>query len=582
MKRALLIGLWLSMMALAACKPHQVSTDTSGLGDTGDTGPTYQLELSPPSAGQGSSLDVSLTANVSTFRFGETRLDLGPGITIDSITVLDVFDAVASIHVDPDAELGARDALVSVGDKDWTLPGAFTVIDRSIALDPPYAKMGQVLHVSVTGTNTNWADGYTYADWGDGIDVLDFSVLSPGLADARIAVHPDATPGLRDVSVEDGPEVTTLYQGFTVDRAVIIAFWDPPEVHQGDSVSFTLTGLDTHFSRDTTIEFWDDGGPNPDIQVTAQTTADDTHITGTIQVSNAARLDYRDVLVTTGDEAVLIPNALKVLDSPPNLNDVVPQIGFDVYRTIDNATGTLQERVQAYAVFFIPLDPPCGSSSQPSDGPRPYDNNGVWPIPPPPDPVDCPNPETLSAGDFVWFEGPENVVPLHKDVIQSTGQIIYWGQDLTLDDYHFGTTYDLHTQGDPHGVPEVLVEKVQPTVPADYHLLTPQFWGDLTVSRNQDFEYTWSPAQTYPDAIFSTQISGTLAADGTPGFAGCIPWDDGDHTYHPSELQQLEAGPVTFSASSFIQGRYFGLPFSRYQTSRSSSTLSTDAQMILQ
>jgi len=209
--------------------------------------------------------------------------------------------------------------------------------------------------------------------------------------------------------------------------------------------------------------------------------------------------------------------------------------------------------------------------------------NGVFPVPPEPEPVDCPNPETVSVGDQVWFEGPENVVTLPKDAIGATGQIIYRGVDLTLDDYHFNQLYDLHAPGDPvSGVPEFLVERVQPTVPADFALLAPHLWGDLTWSRAAALPLEWTPAQTYPDAIFSLSINGLLASTGEPGFAGVLPWDDGHHSFHPSELSALQATAVSFSAVSAIQGPYFGLPFSTVQIARSDSTLALAGQMILE
>ncbi|MBW1880429.1 MAG: hypothetical protein JRI25_11675 [Deltaproteobacteria bacterium] len=564
--------------SLVACN-HD---DDTGPGPDDQQQVALRLSIHPQVAGQGTSLDVTMEANRTVFEFGATEFDLGQGVTIDSVTVIDNYEAVARVHIDPDADLGMRDATITIEGDESVLEASFEVIAESFFLDPDNGKMGETLYVAMVGSSTEWQEGYTWTSFGDGVEILEFSVLSPGLAEARISIRPDAPPGPRDVMVENGPHVVTLYDGFIVDRAVITAFWDPPQAYQGQTVAYTITGLDTAFSTDTLIEFWDDGGINADIQVIEQRVIDAENMYGRIRLSNAARLGYRDVLLTTGDEAILVPDALEVLDAPPDLSNVIPATNFDIYRSIDNATGDLLESVEAFAYFIIPLNPPCGAAPPMGDGPMPYDNNGVWPIPPPPEPVDCPDPETVSAGDFVWYEGPENVVTLHKDIIQSSGQIIYWGIDLTLDDYHFDTVYDLHTQGDPDGIPEVLVEAVQPTVPADYYLISPEFWGDLTVSRYEDFNYEWTPAQTYPDAIFGTQITGSLVVDDEPGFAGCIPWDDGVHTYTPNELSQLNPGPVSFSAYSYIQGRYWGLPFSTVQSQRSDSVLSTEAFMILE
>lgn len=564
------------VLALAACNPDGDTSDTSSPGDE----VASRYTLTPPSAGIGTQLEVRVSANVSSFDFGVSNLDLGEGITVESVTVEDGFNMVALVTIADDAALGARDATVTVEDSASVLSEAFTVVGESFKLDPDNARMGELLDVAIVGKSTAWTQGTTWPGFGDDVEIMDFDVLSSTLAVARIAVAPDARPGHRDVSMEDGPKVTTAYDAFTVDRAVITATWDPAQAYQGDTVAFTITGVDTNWVDGTAIEFWHpDGGQNTDIEITQLTILDAKNMYGRMRLSNAARIGFRDVLIRGGDEAMLIPDAFQVLDAPPDLSNIYVGTSFDVTRQIDPSTCEIAESVTALTYFVIPLDPPCGSSPPPGMGPMPYDNNGVFPSPPEAEPVDCPNPETVSAGDYVWYEG-DNVVTLPKDIIRSTGQIIYRGVDLTLEDYMFDQLYALHTQGDPEGIPEVVVPDVQPTVPADYYLLTPDFCN-LVVDRNADFTYEWTPAQTYPDAIFSTSISTTLVATGEGGFAGSIPWDDGVHTYTPAELLQLNSGPASFSASSYIKGPYFGLPFSTIQTCQSDSTLGTGASLTL-
>lgn len=574
-------GRYLILVSLLMACNDKAVVDTEPDSDT-EAPVGLQFTVSPSVGGAGTEMDVVVSSNRSAFQFGQTDLDFGDGITVDAVTVQDGFQAVARLTIDPAAEVGARDVLIDiVGEEPALLEEAFRITDSSFLIEPSNGKLGETLYVDMVGLNTEWEDGFTWASFGTGVRVLDFRVIAPNLATARIAIRPDAPAGPRDVAVEDGPEVTTLYDGFTVDRAVITAFFDPPEVLQGTTVAFDITGLDTAFSEDLVIEFWDDGGPNADIQVVELQVIDTENVFGRIQISNAAALGPRDVMITAGEESILLPEATTVLDAPPDLTNVVPVTNFDIYRTIDNETGDLIESVEAFVYFIIPLNPPCGAGSPPGSGPMPYDNNGVFPVPPPAQPVDCPNPETVSAGDFVWFEGPENVVTIPKDVIQSTGQIIYFTNELVLEDYRFDTLYDLHTQGDPEGIPEVLLERVQPTVPADYYLTSPELWGDYTQDRTQDFQYTWTPAQTYPEATFTTQISGTLVVTDDGGFAGSIPWDDGAHAYSSTELGQLNAGPVSWSMSSRIQGPVFSLPGSIYQ-SQADSVLSTSAQLVLE
>lgn len=561
-----------------------------GCGDKGDTGAaavesetepaSYALE--PSLGGLGTTMDVHVVATRSAFEFGATELDLGADIIVNSVVVLDGYEAEASITINDDAELGLRDAWVTIEGAANHVPNAFEVIPESFSIDPDNGKMGEMVTVAFVGKNTEWEEGYTWSSIGDDVEVVDFAVLSPTLATANLSIPADATPGPQDVSVESGPHVVTLYDGFNIDRATITAFFDPDEAYQGDTVEFTVNGLDTDFADGSTyLEFWDDGGLNGDIVVEELTVLDSESMFGRMRLSNAAKIGYRDVVITDGGEAVLVPEALEVLDAPPDLSNVAVGTVFDVYRSIDPTDGTLYESVVGYAYFIIPLDPPCGSSAPPGDGPMPYDMNGVFPSPPEAEPVDCPDPETVSAGDYCWYESDANVVTLHKDVISATGQIIYYGLDLTLDDYRFNQKYDLRTQGDPDGIPALVLEEVQPTVPADYYMVEPDF-VDLSHSRTESFDYWWTPAQTYPEAIFYTSISGTLEATGDSGFAGCYPWDDGFHTYTPAELLQLDSGPVGFSAQSVIFGPEYGLPFSTIQSNQSYSVLATSASMNLE
>ncbi|MCO4745747.1 MAG: hypothetical protein KC912_13220 [Proteobacteria bacterium] len=559
--------------------------DGSAAGDSAvvvDDVPVLRYTLEPAIGARGTSMRVRVYGTLSSFVFGDTDLDLGSDITVDSVTVFDGYTVEAELTIPETAELGAHDVTLSVENTSGPLEQTFTVVDQSITLAPADAKMGEMLEIEVTGEGTDWSQGYTWASFGPGIDVLELDVVSETEAVATIAVHPDAPPGVRDVAMEDGPSVVTRYDGFTVDRAVITAVWDPPQAYQGDSVAYTVTGLDTRFGVDATIEFYDDGGANADIQVGSLTVIDDENMYGRIQISNAAALGYRDVVIRSNDEAILLPDAIEVLDQDPSLTDLVPRTFFDVYRQIDNDTGELLESVQAITYFVIPLDPPCGAAAPMGSGPMPFDVNGVFPVPPDPEPVDCPNAETVSAGDVVWYESDANIVTLYKEEFEGTNQIAYVGRDLTLADYVFDNVYDLHTQGDPDGLPEVIIEDVQPTVPADYYLTEPGFWADEIALRTEDFHYEWTAAETYPDAIFGTSISGILVSDGEPGFAGSLPWDDGAHTYSSLQLSALEAGPVQFGAYSFIEGRMWGWPGSTVQTIQSTSVLSTSAQLILE
>ena len=573
MHRLLPVALTCSLLGLAACEVEGEDTEAVVYGD--------DFEVDPGVGGIGTQLRVVVNSEDSQFVFGATDLDFGEDILVDNVTVKDGFTVIADLTIADSAVLGDRDVLIDIDGRSETIADGFEVVEDSFWIDPDSAKLGETIDVQIVGSNTEWTDGHTWTSFGTGVSVLDVSVISETLVEATIAVEDDAQPGSRDVHMETGPKVTTLYDGFVVDRAALTAEFDPPQAYQGETVEFTLIGVDTAWDEDIEISFWDDGGENPDIEIDSITLLDGENLYGKMTLSNAADLGYRDVLVDDGTETIIIPNAVEVLDAEPDLSRVAIGLGFDVSRVQDNSTGDIAESVSAIAYFIIPLDPPCGSSSSGS-GPSPYDVNGVFPSPPEAEEEDCPNPETVSAGDHVYFESDTNVVTLDKDVITSTGQILYRGYDLTLDDYAFGEIYDLHTEGDPDYIGEYVLEEVQPTVPADFEMIDPQFWGDLTISRAEEFCYEWTPAETYPDAFFGTGIYGTLVSTGEGGFAASLPWDDGEHCYTADELSELEAGPVSWQAYSYIEGREFGFPFSIYQSNQSDSTLSLSASLYLE
>jgi hypothetical protein len=293
-----------------------------------------------------------------------------------------------------------------------------------------------------------------------------------------------------------------------------------------------------------------------------------------MSLSNAASLGMRDVLIDTNDDSVRVTDAFEVVGGDWDLSQVAIDLNFYVARQLNQDTCEVFEQVVASAVFFIPLDPPCGAggAGSPPPSPTPYDNNGVFELPSGEsgEAEDCPFPTTLGAGDYVWFESDANIVTMDKVYDNATGMISYQGFDLTMNDYVAGQYYDLHTQGEEGGLGEYLLEGVQPSVPGNWYWLTPDLCG-LTHNRAEDFNFTWTPALTYPDAIFGVFIYGTLEVNGASGFAGTFPWDDGEWAYTGGEMSQLEAGPVSFQAFSFIEGPLFGLPESVIQDNQSGS-----------
>jgi hypothetical protein len=546
-----------------------------------------KVALYPPSGGQGISMEVDLDASASVFSYSGTVVDFGDGITVSDVNVDDGWGARASIVIDPDADLGLRDVYLTTGGRSFDMLQSFEVVSDSFIIEPDNAKMGEIVEVGILGNNTEWESGRTWPNFGDGIEVLEFSVLTGTLAEALISISPDSAPGWRNVTVDSGGgDYIVLYDGFKVDRVGLGASFDPSLAEQGETVEFTVRARGTDFvSEVPLIQFHDRFGENPDIVINDVTVLDAENLYGRMTLSNAAALGMRDVLIESSYDSVRIPDAFEVIGGGWDLSEVAISIAFNVTRFLDPDSCQLYEQVTASALFFIPLNPPCGGGGMgmPPAGPQPYDNNGVFEDPEGSggEGEDCPFPTTLPAGDFVWFESNANIVTMDKTYDSATGTVYYWGNDLTMADYVAGQTYDLHTQGEEGGIGEYLLEAIQPTVPSDWQWISPDLCG-LVHNRNDDFPFEWTPAMTYPDAIFSVSVSGTLVANGKGGYAGVLPWDDGAHGFTPNELIQLESGGVGFSAYSYIKGPTFGFPESIYQENESESYISLSSSFTLE
>lgn len=601
---------WIPLLCLfaAACSGEDKS-GTSSEGEGELSGP--RLGVSPPVGGRGTTMTVELDTDSSFFRYdGPINADFGEGITVDEIEVEDGWNANATITIEDGAELGLRDVTVDMDGSGLTDAGGFEVIAQSFSIDPDNGRMGETVEVTFLGTHTDWTSGVTWPTFGDDIEVLDFTVLSETLATGDIIIGTDALPGLRNVTMTEGSDALTLFDGFRVDRVGLAATFDPTEAEQGDTVVFSIYGRDTNFDDSVELTFYDSYGVNPDIVVDEITVLDAENLYGRMTLSNAAALGMRDVLVSTDDEGVLIPGAFEVVGGDVDLGDVAISLSFNVVRGIDNSTGEISESVNASCIFFIPLDPACPAEAE-DDGAECTDgvdndddgyvdcfdsdcgNSGACPSPSPYDvqttidaassgEVDCPNPVTVGAGDHVWFESDSNVVTLDRYEDRSSGMIYYVASGLTMDDYVPGETYDLHTEGEEDGVEEVTLEDVIVTVPADWQLLSPTLYNNYTHNRADDFEFEWTPAETYPDAMFLASLSGTLESTGLGGSISSIPWDDGIHSFDASEVSQLQAGGAYLTAYSVIEGPYFGLPDSIYQSCQMKSYIYLQGYLVLE
>ena len=73
--------------------------------------------------------------------------------------------------------------------------------------------------------------------FGDGIEVLEFTVLTESLAEASISVSRMLLPVGGNVTMDSGGEYVVLYDGFKVDRVGIAATFEPSVAEQGQQIN---------------------------------------------------------------------------------------------------------------------------------------------------------------------------------------------------------------------------------------------------------------------------------------------------------------------------------------------------------
>jgi len=168
--------------------------------------------VSPASAYQGDSARVVITGQNLLLVDGEVGLDFGAGVTPAEVAVADVDTAVVTVDVAVDAEVGARDIVLSSGDVDLTVSGGFTVLDgadrpRLVSVQPDSIRQGEEVELLIT---TAGAIGDTLTlSAGAGIVVESVERSSDTTLTARVVVDPSAGLGDRDLIADDGLRLLT-------------------------------------------------------------------------------------------------------------------------------------------------------------------------------------------------------------------------------------------------------------------------------------------------------------------------------------------------------------------------------------
>ena len=228
-------------------------------------------------------------------------------------------------------ESGTTEHLRGVDAFDST--NAWAVGDNGIIVfaDPPYIKYcyptrgdpGQTLKVQVSGAFTNFRNGQSALDMGEGIAVVPGSVQvwDPTVLVADIVIDPLAAHGPRDVNVVTGDEVpVALAGGFVVGPEPAVTGVSPAVVPPGYEGRVTVSGRQTGFDLDSEALFGD--GVTADFL----SEVDPAQVTAHLSVDPGAR-GARDVNVITGTETPAPLEGGFLVAAAPGLSSVSPSSG---------------------------------------------------------------------------------------------------------------------------------------------------------------------------------------------------------------------------------------------------------------
>lgn len=583
------ILLLLAMFAAASCEEEEQATIQSA---------EPLVRMSPTVGGRGMAVVAQIRGLNTQWAPGDVRVDIGEDIQIGDVLVTGPNFAEVQLVIDAEAALGFHDIHIEFdqgeGEERATLAfdlrgdEGFLVEPGGISIDPDRARLGETLQVQVQGFGTTFQDGSTWADFGEWIFINWVHVTDSTHATVSISIDQRADPGLHDAALFNGPVGYTLMDGFFVDRSSIAIEIDPDHGNQGESLPFVVTGYNTHFDdsgdRATLVDLStsicvEEG--YPDCQDTVEPGGEvhvlsPTIVQGDMEISNGATPEFYDVRVYTVErsdfdedgimepgeftilEEVILHDGFEVRAIPVDCNDN-PGVGFGftIYRDVDNDSCAIGESVSASAVFYTPLDPPCGSPPGPPV--FPYDIDFVQTLPSVT--TDCPATPTCDAGPYVYLESEYNTVTLARYQNPYTFEIYYVPeQALTLDDYKFGyVPYDLRAEGseDPTQIPAFVAQDVLYTLPSDFELLEPIPCHNFTHDPAEDLTIRWTPANTYDVAGLSAAYQ-TSDTEDPPNTWQVItlPWDDGEHVWPAANF----APPFPEGGGFFVFGAGVGEP----------------------
>ncbi len=341
-------------LVIADSAPGGSPLAVSLTGSATATNPAAAVAVVSPGAGAaGSVVPVTITGNgwthfstSSVITFTDTASGSNPAditAVITSVPSPNTISANLTLAGGSGVVYGARNIKVVTplsggGNETASLNSAFIIADPSqthqiTAVSPAFGSQGQTLTVNLTASGTNFVQGTTFANFGDGITVDQLVINSSTTATATITISNTTPIGYRTITMVTGGEVATSIttpQGNPIfqvgpNNATLVSVSSttpavtPVSVPQSFAGPIYLTATGTHFLQNATTVSISGGVTVGDVLVTSPTTA-----TAQVVVPANAAIGVDNVTVATGGEIASLVNSFTVTGLTPALVSVAP------------------------------------------------------------------------------------------------------------------------------------------------------------------------------------------------------------------------------------------------------------------
>ncbi len=177
------------------------SANSNSVTPSASSTPTI-ISVNPISAYRGDTLNVVVTGSNTNFVNGITTVNLGSGITVNSVSVSSPTSLTANITIATAASTGLRNITVTTGAETANGSNVFTVNSPSISISPATADQGWSGNIVVSGIGTHFINGSTNASIsGSGITINSVTITNSTSATINISISSSAAIGARTLTL---------------------------------------------------------------------------------------------------------------------------------------------------------------------------------------------------------------------------------------------------------------------------------------------------------------------------------------------------------------------------------------------